>query len=158
RHRERDSALERFLQGSAVADRHREAGGCRACRGVPRVAISEVHYRRKSGSRRHDTRPRLAILFAALLAASVGRFMSLDHRPMQADEGVLADKFGSFLDTGRYSYDPREHHGPVLAYATWLSARLTGHTTYPSLTEQTLRFVPAIAGVLVVLSPLLLAR
>ncbi len=77
---------------------------------------------------------------------------------MHADEGVLADKLGSFLATGKYAYDPQEHHGPALAYATRLSARLAGHRTYQSLTEQTLRVVPAIAGILLALSPWLLAR
>lgn len=77
---------------------------------------------------------------------------------MHADEGVLADKFGTLLATGSYAYDPNEHHGPVLAYAAWVAAQVTEQRNYQLLTEQTLRVMPAIAGVLVALSPLLFIR
>jgi predicted membrane-bound mannosyltransferase len=99
---------------------------------------------------------RNSIYVLLLVAAAAARFTSLDHRPMHADEAVLADKFGAFLATGRYAYDPHDYHGPVLAYAAWAPALFTGRTTYESLTEPTLRLAPAIAGVLVALSPLLL--
>src|SRR5262249_35032187 len=144
--------------GSAVVARHRKAGGRRAGRGIPGVAVGEVHHRRKPGYRGHNTRPHLGLILAALVVASAARFMSLGARPMHADEGVLADKFGSFLETGNYAYDPGEHHGPALAYITWLPAWLTGHRTYQALTEKTLRAAPAAAGLLVALLPLLLAR
>jgi Dolichyl-phosphate-mannose-protein mannosyltransferase len=98
-----------------------------------------------------------APIIALLLAACAGRFVALDHRPMHADEGVMADKFGVFLATGSYAYDPREYHGPALAYLTWIPARLTGRMDYASLDERTLRVVPAVAGVLLALAPLLLA-
>jgi predicted membrane-bound mannosyltransferase len=97
-----------------------------------------------------------ALFLAVMLAACAGRFVALDHRPMHADEAVLADKFGVFLESGSYAYDPREFHGPVLAYLAWIPARLTGRADYRSLNEQTLRVVPALAGVLLALTPLLL--
>src|SRR4051812_14927637 len=99
-----------------------------------------------------------AIVALVLLMAIAARFISLDHRPMHADEAVLADKFGSFLADGSYPYDPSEYHGPVLAYISWLPNRLAGHRTYASLTEWSLRATPAIAGVLLALTPLLLFR
>jgi predicted membrane-bound mannosyltransferase len=92
-----------------------------------------------------------------LLAAAALRVPLLDRRPMHADEAILADKFGALLATGAYPYDPREYHGPVLAYLAWITAHLAGRTTYAALTETTLRIVPAIAGILVALSPLVLA-
>jgi len=92
-----------------------------------------------------------------LLAAGILRLPLLDRRPMHADEAILADKFGTLLSTRTYPYDPREYHGPVLAYLAWIPAHLAGRTTYSALTETTLRITPAIAGVLVALSPLLLA-
>lgn len=91
----------------------------------------------------------LAILAGAL------RLPQLERRPMHADEAILADKFGTLLATGRYDYDPRDYHGPVLAYCTLPSAYLSGRTSYTQLTETTLRIVPAIAGILLALSPLL---
>jgi predicted membrane-bound mannosyltransferase len=99
---------------------------------------------------------RKAFFLAVLLAACAGRFVALDHRPMHADEAVLADKFGVLLTSGSYAYDPQEYHGPVLAYLAWIPARLTGRAEYRSLNEHTLRVVPAVAGVLLALSPLLL--
>jgi predicted membrane-bound mannosyltransferase len=92
-----------------------------------------------------------------LVAAAALRVPLLDRRPMHPDEAILADKFGALLATGAYPYDPHEYHGPILAYLAWLPAHLTGRTTYAALTETTLRITPAIAGILVALSPLLLA-
>jgi predicted membrane-bound mannosyltransferase len=98
----------------------------------------------------------LGIVCALLLAAAVLRLPQLDRRPMHADEAILADKFGTLLATGTYPYDPREYHGPVLAYVAWVPAHLTGRTTYATLSETTLRVAPAVTGILVALSPLLL--
>lgn len=92
-----------------------------------------------------------------LLGAGAVRLPLLDQRPMHADEAILADKLGTLLATGAYPYDPREYHGPVLSYLAWIPARLTGQTTYGALTETTLRIAPAIAGMVLALTPLLLA-
>lgn len=93
--------------------------------------------------------------FAIAVVASVFRFVHLDARPMHADEAVLADKFGSLLEHGSYTYDPAEYHGTMLAYVTLAPAYLTGQRTYTSLMEWTLRAMPALAGVLLALAPLL---
>ena len=93
---------------------------------------------------------------ALLLVAAGLRLPLLDRRPMHADEAILADKFGTLLTTGAYPYDPREYHGPVLAYLAWIPAHLTGRATYAGLTEATLRAAPAAAGILLALAPLLL--
>ena len=73
---------------------------------------------------------------------------------MHADEAILADKFGTLLSSGAYPYDPAEYHGPVLAWLAWIPAHLTGRTTYAALTEATLRIVPALAGIALMLVPL----
>ena len=96
--------------------------------------------------------PCLAI-FAAALAF---RIPDLADRPMHADEAVLADKFGGLLETGSFPYDPQDYHGPALAWLTLAPARLAGAHRYADLTETTLRIVPALCGVLLVLMPLLL--
>ena len=96
----------------------------------------------------------IAIAALALLAGAL-RLPRLEQRPMHADEAILADKFGTLLATGHYSYDPLDYHGPMLAYCTLLPACLSGRTMYARLNEATLRIVPATAGILLVLSPLL---
>jgi uncharacterized protein (TIGR03663 family) len=99
------------------------------------------------------------LLWACLIAlvAAVLRLPRLDMRPMHADEAVLADKLGSLLESGSYAYDPNEYHGPLLAHISRIPAYLGGRLSYVSLTESTLRIVPAIAGVALALTPLLLA-
>lgn len=76
---------------------------------------------------------------------------------MHADEAILADKFGTLLETGKFTYDPSDYHGPVLPYATLPAAWLRGQHRYLDLDETTLRIVPALAGVALSLAPLALA-
>jgi uncharacterized protein (TIGR03663 family) len=96
--------------------------------------------------------PCLAI-FAVALAF---RIPDLANRPMHADEAVLADKFGGLLETGSFTYDPQDYHGPALAGLTLAPAWLSGAHRYADLTETMLRIVPALCGVLLVMMPLLL--
>ena len=91
-----------------------------------------------------------AILLASILLAAALRFPDLGRRPMHADEGVHADKFGTLLEGGGYAYDPSEYHGPTLYYLTLPSAWLRGETRYVDLDEVTLRLVPAVIGVALV--------
>src|SRR5262249_48293011 len=58
---------------------------------------------------------------------------------------------------GVFPYDPNDYHGPVLGYLARIPARITGRTTYDSLSETLLRIAPAMTGILLVLAPLLLA-
>src|SRR5262245_23503160 len=89
-----------------------------------------------------------AVILVILFVAAGLRVTRLDSRPMHADEAILADKFGAMLASGRYAYDPRDYHGPVLAYLAWIPARLSGRTSYEALTETTLRIAPAVSGIL----------
>jgi uncharacterized protein (TIGR03663 family) len=79
------------------------------------------------------------------------RTFDLVHRPMHADEANQALKFGELLETGRYAFDPHDHHGPTLYYATLPIAWIRGETKLVDVDEVTLRLVPAIAGTLAVL-------
>jgi len=87
-----------------------------------------------------------------IVIAAYLRIPDLSDRPMHADEAVYAYKFQTLLQTGNWSYEPGEYHGPVLHYLTVLPVRLGG------LTETTLRIGPALLGILLVLAPLLLAN
>jgi uncharacterized protein (TIGR03663 family) len=99
----------------------------------------------------------LAVVLAILVVAAALRIPRLADRPMHADEAVLADKFGGLLETGSYPYNPQDYHGPALAWLTLIPARVTNAHRYVELTETTLRIVPALCGVLLAMTPLLLA-
>ncbi len=101
---------------------------------------------------------RVRAAWLAIVAAALAfRIPALRERPMHADEAVLADKFGGLLETGSYAYDPQQYHGPALAWLTLVPARLMGAHRYADLTETTLRIVPALCGVALVLLPVLLS-
>lgn len=78
------------------------------------------------------------------------RTSNLAHRPMHADEANQALKFAELLQDGNYAFDPRDHHGPTLYYATLPIAWVRDQKTLTDLDEITLRLVPAIAGTLAV--------
>ena len=95
-------------------------------------------------------------LLLAIATALALRLPQLSERPMHNDEAVNADKFRSLWESGTYRYDPNEHHGPTLPYATlvagWIS-RAAGHSP---LNDTLLRLVPLAFGLgLILLMPLL---
>lgn len=82
---------------------------------------------------------------------------------MHNDEAVNGIKFGQLWDArlaslyGPFKYDPQEHHGPSLFYATFALARLTGAPDLAHLSEARLRLVAVLFGVgLVLLLPLVM--
>ena len=87
-------------------------------------------------------------LALVVLAAVALRTHDLARRPMHADEANQAMKTGELLEHGRYAFDPRDHHGPTLYYAALPVAWVRGETSLATLTETTVRLVPALAGVL----------
>jgi uncharacterized protein (TIGR03663 family) len=87
-------------------------------------------------------------------AALVLRWPGLDRRPMHNDEGVNAVKFGELWEHKGYKYDPNEHHGPSLFYATLALERLTGAPDLDHFTDGRLRAVPVLFGLALI--PLLL--
>jgi uncharacterized protein (TIGR03663 family) len=97
------------------------------------------------------------LLFGGALAiAVVFRVTGLDVRPMHHDEANQAVKFGTLLETGDYSYDPADHHGPTLYYLTLPAAWIRGQRALASLDELTIRIVPALFGAATILLFLLL--
>ncbi|MBP8303796.1 MAG: TIGR03663 family protein [Phycisphaerae bacterium] len=89
-----------------------------------------------------------------LLSGGLLRLYGLAHRPMHTDEAVHAAKLGRLLDQGTYRYDPHEYHGPTLNILTWPIAMLRGQDRYADLDEVTLRLVPALCGLGLVVLPL----
>ncbi len=96
------------------------------------------------------------VLMAALALTLWG--LGLDVRPMHNDEAVNAIKFGQLWQGEGYKYDPNEHHGPSLCYATLALSRLTGAPRdFDQFTENRLRFTTALFGAGLVLLLLLVA-
>jgi uncharacterized protein (TIGR03663 family) len=80
------------------------------------------------------------------LAALWLRTHDLGRRPMHADEANQAVKLGELLDAGHYAFDPRDHHGPTLYFAAVPIAWMRGERSLATLTETTVRLVPALFG------------
>lgn len=95
----------------------------------------------------------------ALIALAAGwvRIHDLAARPMHADEANQAVKFGGLLESGRYAFDPADHHGPTLYYAALPVAWLRGQRSLAAIDETTVRLVPALAGTVGVILIALLA-
>jgi uncharacterized protein (TIGR03663 family) len=91
------------------------------------------------------------LILAATIVAIALRLPRLRQRPMHGDEAVHAIKFGELLAEGVYTYNPDEYHGPTLNYLTLIPARLSAAEKLTQVSEVTLRIVPVIFGVLLVL-------
>src|SRR5512133_1532018 len=98
----------------------------------------------------------LALAILTVFAALLLRLPALGERPMHNDEAVNAIKFGKLWEHGGYKYDPNEHHGPSLYYATALLGKLTGGPDFDHYSEARLRLVTVLFGLgLLLLLPLL---
>jgi len=99
------------------------------------------------------------LAFACVLASGAFfRLWRLNDRPMHADEAVHAEKFKALQEEGFYAYDPDEFHGPTLNYSTLASTWLRGENTYSEIHEKTLRVIPALFGIGLILTPLLFRK
>ena len=96
------------------------------------------------------------LFLLVVLGALLFRLIQLDLRPMHHDEANQAVKFGILLEQGEYRYDRSEHHGPSLYYLSLPFAWITSGTSFSELSEVTLRLLPAILGVGIILLFLLL--
>ncbi len=92
----------------------------------------------------------VGLLIAAVIALTLRGF-GLGQRPMHTDEAVHAKKFIDLLEHGQYRYNPIEYHGPTLNYFTLIGAWCEGAKTALEIDECTLRVVPVVFGVLIVL-------
>lgn len=96
------------------------------------------------------------VLIGGLVLALWG--LGLDRRPMHNDEAVNAIKFGQLWEQGGYKYDPNEHHGPSLEYATLALSWLTGAPKdYNQFPEWRLRLTTVLFGTSLILLLLLVA-
>lgn len=83
------------------------------------------------------------------------RFDELDKRPFHADEATGARITAQRLQSGGVAFDPKHYHGPLLSGLAMPLCGLRGETGWRSMRKETLRMVPAVAGTLLLLVPLL---
>ncbi len=85
------------------------------------------------------------LLIVAFIVAAFLRFPDRADRPMHVDETTQAVKLGELM-AGDYRYDPVDHHGPTLLYATLPVKWFSSAKTWSDLTESQLRLVPVLFG------------
>jgi uncharacterized protein (TIGR03663 family) len=101
----------------------------------------------------------IAVWSMVLFLAAWMRFEDLGSRPFHADEAT-----GARITAARMSgekggrFDPKHYHGPLLGDAAVVVSRVRGEGGWKEMTKETLRMVPAAAGVLVVMLPVFWRR
>lgn len=100
----------------------------------------------------------LLLAAAIIIIAGLLRFVSTADRPVHTDEAVNAFILAELLEKGNYVYDRHEYHGPSLYYLSLPAAWIRSQSSLTALDETTLRAVPAIAGMLIILLILWLAK
>ncbi len=86
------------------------------------------------------------------------RFFHLEEKPMHADEAVNGVMVHRMLEGEPVAFDPTHFHGPSLRYLALLSTGLYKLVTGEGLSEVSLRWLTALAGVLGVFSVSLFKR
>jgi uncharacterized protein (TIGR03663 family) len=92
-----------------------------------------------------------------MCVAAIGAFLRFDDlaaRPFHADEATGARITARRMEAGGAHFDPKHYHGPLLADLAMPLCRSRGEDGWKEMSKATLRLVPAIAGVLLVLLPL----
>ncbi len=87
-----------------------------------------------------------------LLVVFYVRFQGIAIRPMHCDEANQAYKTGILLEKGIYKYDPHEHHGPLLYYATLPILYLYNVHLFKDTDETMFRIVPLLFSLLLFLA------
>jgi len=83
------------------------------------------------------------------------RFDQLSKRPFHADEATGARITAMRMEAGGYQFDPTHYHGPILSGLAMEISKRNGENHWQAMTKGSLRLLPALAGCLVLLVPLL---
>lgn len=108
-------------------------------------------------SRKRGARTGTAFLLILIAGATLAvRSLGLELRPVHGDEANQAYKTGKLLETGRYVYDPHDHHGPTLYYIALAPLAVSGTRTMADAETWMLRAVPVVfsAATLLLFIPL----
>jgi len=82
------------------------------------------------------------------------RFDALASRPFHCDEATGARITARRMESGNSQFDPQHFHGPLLSGLAIPLCRARGELCWQDMTKGTLRLLPAMAGLLLVLLPL----
>ena len=93
-----------------------------------------------------------------VLLAAFLRLDDLGKRPMHNDESTGAKILSLRLESGDYLFDPTHFHGPLFSQTTVPIAWIAGQHSGQELSKKTVRWQPVIAGMLLVMVPLLWTR
>ena len=105
-----------------------------------------------------DLITRLAIIVGWIGVIALGVVLRVEHlseRPFHADEATGARITAKRLESKGYEFDPLHYHGPTLSMLGAVVAMVRGEGSWKELTKEGLRLVPVVAGVMVLLVPLL---
>lgn len=86
------------------------------------------------------------------------RIDDLEARPIHFDEATGANIFSKRLENTGYRFDPTHYHGPFLSLSTLPLAKIRSEDSWQELSLSMLRTSPVLAGLLLVLTPLLWLR
>lgn len=119
--------------------------------------IGERPLRRSTGAASLEADVKRALFIAAWMAVLVFaawlRFDRLAGRPFHCDEATGARITAKRLEAGTYQFDPVHFHGPTLSSLALAACALKGENQWSQMTKGTLRWVPAMAGILVAMLP-----
>lgn len=104
---------------------------------------------------------RVAVMLGWMLVAAAAvwlRFDELAARPFHADEATGARITAMRMESGGGKFDPKHYHGPLLGDLAIPICRARGEDGWREMTKETLRLLPAGAGVLLVFAPLFWRR
>ena len=93
----------------------------------------------------------IVILGMLCLAALGVRLVQLEVRPMHTDEAVHGMFLVNLIEDGVYRYNPTEYHGATLYYFTLPLTWIAGQRSGAALTESTLRLLPVLCSVALIL-------
>ncbi len=86
------------------------------------------------------------ILLLILAVALAFRLPQLERRPMHTDEAVHAIKAGELIESGTYSYDRKDYHGPTIYYFALPFVWMSGADNLAETREWMFRIVPVLFG------------
>lgn len=100
----------------------------------------------------YSKKPFLVLIVVIIVLVAASRLVLLDLRPLHHDEGVNYFFAKNIVSGDGYRYDPLNYHGPFYFFVLALSFLVFG------ISEFSLRFPAAVAGIFLALLPLFLFR
>lgn len=86
------------------------------------------------------------------------RHQNLEERPLHADEATGARILAQQINGDTYRFNPQHFHGPLLSLSTLPIAHVRGEDSWAELSTTTLRYQSALAGLMLIATPLLWRR